>query len=100
MSTCARRAPQYPAAPTPADQYSPGPIREAHDAEHHAVTRFAAKHPEYRGLPDDVITQAMSTYLTDEEEADRAKLHGEGVPAGWRKDSDNDDEAVEPLGRF
>jgi hypothetical protein len=91
-------------SPTPAVDYSPGPIREAHDAEHTEVARFTARHPEYSALAPDVIAQAMSTFRTDEEAAERAKLHGEGVPPSWRRgggnEAGNTEETYDSLGRF
>lgn len=93
-------------SPTPADRYAPGPIREAHDAEHAAVAAFISHHPEYASQSPDVIAQAMSTYRTEEEHTAQARLRDEGVPARWRKDlsgdadNDGDGGGGEPLGRF
>jgi hypothetical protein len=66
------------------DSYAPGPIRTATDNERAAVSAFIAAHPEYAKLPDDAIVQAMSTYRTEEDHAQRQRVHDEGVPVGWR----------------
>jgi hypothetical protein len=98
-SKAVTRNPATPAAPRPpSGAYAPGPIREASDAERSAVAQFTARHPEYSGLAPEIIAQAMSTYRTDEEDAERAKLRAEGVPEGWRPFED--DETTESLGRF
>lgn len=80
------------------DTYAPGPIRAATDAEAAAIEAFVARHPEYAKLPAEALVQAMSTYHTDDELEERAKLAGEGVPLDWRP-GDPDDGFGDSLGR-
>lgn len=44
----------------PADAYAPGRLRGETDAERHAVRCFRGRHPEFDGLADEALAQAMN----------------------------------------
>lgn len=80
------------------DLYAPGPIRQASDRGRSAVVAFTKAHPEFARLSDDEVIQAMSTYRTAEEHAERERAYGDGVPRHWRR---SDDGGIDDsLGRY
>jgi hypothetical protein len=84
-----RPVPSPSLRPAPAP-YAPGRLRTASDHEAAVVAGFKSRFPEFERLGHDELLQIAATYLSDDDHLTRAKLRGEGVPAGWRRDRGDD----------
>lgn len=84
--------------PAALDAYAPGVIRTQSDRERAAIAAFLHRHPEYEVLPREIVLQIGTTYLDEDDHAEREMLAGEGVPVGEAARFGFDDPEAEEAG--
>jgi hypothetical protein len=69
-------------------------VRRSTDSEHAAVSAFVDRHPEYGRLSCAELATLAATYQGSERRAECDALEDAGVPEGWHRSMDDEEEEV------